>query len=73
MQSITFYFLNLLNESNIKTLLVAKKDAKEEMIKDTKLSIGLRDYIKYMKFKVNNNDYFLIAEFGDGTFASINF
>lgn len=66
------YFLNLLKESNIKNLYIAKKDAKEEMLKDKNIPIELRDYIKYMRFKTYNSDYFLIAEFGNKTFASVN-
>lgn len=66
------YFINLLNESSIKQLYIVKKDAKEDMLKDKKISIELRDYIKYMKFKTYNSNYFLVAEFKNGTFASIN-
>ena len=66
------YFINLLNESNIKNLYIAKKDAKEVMIIDKKIPIELRNYIKYMRFKTYNSDCFLIAEFKNGTFASIN-
>lgn len=66
------YFNNLVNESNIKQLYIAKKDAKEEMVNDKKISIELRNYIKYMRFKTYNSDYFLIAEFENGTFASVN-
>lgn len=66
------YFLNLLKEANIKNLYIAKKDAKEEMLKDKNIPIELRDYIKYMRFKTYNSDYFLIAEFGNKTFASVN-
>lgn len=66
------YECNMLKKIDIKTLYLVRKDAKDDMLKDTNLSTTFKDYLKYMSFKVYNTDYFLIAEFNNETFASVN-
>lgn len=67
-----YYSCQMLKEMKVKIIYVARKDAREAMLKDPDISIEFKDYIKYMSFKAYNTEYFLIAEFKDGTYASIN-
>lgn len=66
------YECKMLNEMNIKSLYLVKRNAKNDMLNDTSLSIPFKDYIKYMSFNTYNTDYFLIAEFNNETYASVN-
>ncbi|MEI3529959.1 MAG: hypothetical protein V8Q75_02660 [Bacilli bacterium] len=69
------YECNMIKEMGIQKLYLARKDAKDDMLNDKSdedLTITFKDYLKYMSFKVYNTDYFLIAEFSNGTYASVN-
>lgn len=66
------YECNMIKEMGIQKLYLARKDAKDDMLNDKSLTITFKDYLKYMSFKVYNSDYFLIAEFSNGTYASVN-
>lgn len=68
------YDCELLKKANVKSIYFTNSSAKEDMLKDTNISLEFRGYIKYMNFNVEDAtyDYFLIGEFIDGTFASIN-
>lgn len=68
------YDCELLEKANIKSIYFTNSSAKKDMLKDTAISLEFRDYIKYINFNVEDvvYDYFLIGEFVDGTFASIN-
>ena len=71
----TTYECNMIKEMGIQKLYLARKDAKDDMLNDKSdedLTITFKDYLKYMSFKVYNTDYFLIAEFSNGTYASVN-
>lgn len=66
------YECEMINNMNVKSLYLVMKDAKKDMLNDTSLSITFKDYIKYMSFNTYNTNYFLVAEFSNGTYASVN-
>lgn len=66
------YDCELVKQSNINKLLFVRKDAKNDMLDDSDFSIDLKEYINYVNFKVENSEYFIIAEFANGTYASVN-
>lgn len=66
------YDCELVKQSNINKLFFVRKDAKNDMLDDSDFSIDLKEYINYVNFKVENSEYFIIAEFTNGTYASVN-
>lgn len=70
------YDCNLFEKMEIKQLFIVGKDSKSEILNDKNLSITFRDYITYMNFSVDVgldfSDYFIVAEFNDNTYASVN-
>ena len=67
------YDSSILKNANISALYFARKDAKNDILDDKDFSIDFKEYVSYMNFKTENSDYFLIAEFTNGTYASVNF
>lgn len=66
------YDCEIIKKANINKLYFARKDAKNDMLDDSDFPTDLKEYISYINFKVENSNYFLIAEFSNGTYASVN-
>lgn len=65
------YDCQLISKANIIKLFFARKDAKNDILDDN-LTVNFKDFIYQINFNNNVSDYFIIAEFSNGTFASIN-
>ena len=72
------YDCSLFESMNIKQLFIVGKDSKNNILADPKIDITFRDFINYMNFDVGSSvgldfsDYFIVAEFNDNTYASVN-